>query len=61
MLQEKLKTYLNKKGIVRVGGLEIKVTIKDFKISYGKERFLIEPIAGNGEIWTEKVQLFQTN
>ena len=38
------------------GTVQVEVRIKDFKTSWGQERYLIEPIAGRGSIWVEKLQ-----
>lgn len=47
---------LGKKGIIRLGGLRIEVEILDVKVSYGRNRYLIAPIAGAGEIWVESIE-----
>jgi hypothetical protein len=36
------------------GGMAIDVEIVDYKSSYGRDRWLIKPIAGAGEVWTEQ-------
>jgi len=38
-------------------GLKFRVKIISWRSSYGKNRFLIEPIAGTGRIWTEHIEL----
>ena len=35
-------------------GFSILVQIKDVKSAYGKDRYLITPVHGLGEVWTEK-------
>lgn len=34
-------------------GFYIQVGIKDFKLSYGRERYLIAPVSGEGKKWIE--------
>lgn len=41
----------------KVHGAELEVKIKDVKQTYGHFRFLVAPIAGKGEFWTEKIEL----
>lgn len=54
-MKEKIDKFIGKKVKVNLGGLMVIVTIKDVKNSYGKDRFLITPVEGSGEVWTEKV------
>jgi len=37
--------------------LKFKVKIISWRSSYGKNRFLVEPIAGTGRIWTEHIEI----
>jgi len=37
------------------GKMSVKVEILDVKSAYGRERFLIKPIKGEGEIWVEQL------
>lgn len=53
-MKEKLK-LIGKKGTINVSGLIVEVKILDFKMSYGHERYLVTPVAGKGEVWTETV------
>ena len=39
---------------VLLGGLTVKVKVLDYKQSYGKDRWLITPVEGSGEVWVEK-------
>ncbi len=48
-------TNIGKKAEIVVGDLKIEVEILDYKNSYGKNRYLVKPIAGSGQIWTEKL------
>ncbi len=42
---------IGKTGLVEMQGLQIAVTIKDIRFSFGRIDALIEPIAGYGEKW----------
>lgn len=48
---------IGKKGIIDLGGLKIIVEVLDVKVSYAKQRWLVKPEAGEGEIWVESVIL----
>lgn len=52
MLVENLKN-IGRKAYIQVGGLDVEVVIKDFKNSYGKNRWLVVPTSGRGEVWVE--------
>lgn len=49
--------YMGKKATIHVGGLKIQVIITDYKTSYGKDRWLVKPVSGSGEVWIESVTL----
>ena len=51
---------IGKKATVSVGGLDVAVKILDYKFSYGRDRWLVTPIAGAREIWIESVVLADT-
>lgn len=34
-------------------GLLVEVTVLDYKTSWGKDRWLVTPVAGSGQIWVE--------
>ena len=40
---------------VNLGGLHVKVTIVDFKTSYGRDRWQVTPVAGSGKVWLENI------
>lgn len=42
-------------GSITVGELHIDVRVLDVKQSYGKTRYLVQPIAGSGQQWMEQV------
>lgn len=54
-MQEKMKQYLNQEVLYRCGALTVEVKIIDYKITYGRERFLITPIKGSGKQWVEQI------
>ena len=56
-MKELFEKYFQKQGYIFVAGLKILVRIKDIKKSYGRPRFLVSPIAGEGEVWVELVAL----
>ena len=37
--------------------VNFEVKIKDFKVAYGLPLFLVEPVAGNGDMWASNIQL----
>lgn len=51
--------YIGKTMIISVaeGKLRINVEVIDFKNSYGKDRWLVRPLEGSGEIWVEKIDI----
>jgi len=53
--KDKVENSVGKTGTINVNGLIVEVTIKDYKNSYGRDRFLVTPVAGKGEVWTELV------
>lgn len=52
--KSKVEEFVGKKGTVWFGELEVEVEILDYKNSYGRDRFLVTPVAGTGETWTEQ-------
>ena len=38
---------------VRLEGLEVHCKVVDVKNAYGRERLLVQPVAGEGRIWVE--------
>lgn len=53
-MKEKLQK-IGKTGTFFTGGLAVAVTITDYKQSYGRDRWLVTPLNGRGEVWTESV------
>jgi len=56
-MKDLIEKYVGKVGDIKLGGLTVMVMINDVKMSYGKERFLVSPASGKGEIWVEAVTL----
>lgn len=38
---------------IPLGTLMVKVTVLDYKQAYGKDRWLVTPVAGDGQVWVE--------
>ena len=55
-MQDKLK-LIGQTAQIKEKELLIDIEIIDFKQSWGKNRYLITPIAGSGEIWVENIIL----
>lgn len=54
-IKELMQKYLNKKVFVPIGELGMEVIVEDIKITYGKIRYLVRPVAGNGKQWFETI------
>lgn len=52
---KELLAVINKEGFITTGGLRVDVKVTDVKQSYGRTRYLVTPIAGEGEVWVESV------
>lgn len=50
-----LQQYINRKMDINLGGLRVSIVILDIKMSYGRTRFLVSPVAGKGEVWVESI------
>lgn len=42
-------------GLIELKTLLIKVRVLNFKSEYGRERYLVEPIDGVGQVWVQKI------
>lgn len=51
-IREKMQVIGTTRSIF-INGLTIDVEVLDYKVSYGKERWLVTPLSGQGEIWVE--------
>jgi hypothetical protein len=54
-MKELYDQYVKKVVHIELGGLRVAVVVLDVKKSYGKVRFLVSPVRGTGEVWTEKI------
>lgn len=52
---KELLAAINKEGVIVTGGLKVKVRVTDVKQSYGRTRYLVTPLSGDGEVWVESV------
>lgn len=50
---------IGKRGSFYAGGLRIEVEIIDVKISFGSQRWQVKPVAGDGEVWVESVEILE--
>jgi hypothetical protein len=50
------KQRIGKTGTLEIRGLVIDVRILDHRFAYGNHRYLVKPVAGQGQCWTEKVK-----
>ena len=49
-----LSQFIGKEYLAKlVPELLVKVIIKDAKLSYGRIRYLVAPVAGEGSVWIE--------
>ena len=44
-------------GYIYYNGLKIRVGITDVKQSYGKTRYEVEPMEGEGRAWVESIEI----
>jgi hypothetical protein len=44
-------------GTIQTGGLTVQIRILNVKVSYGRTRYQVQPIAGEGSVWIEQVKL----
>lgn len=56
-MKKEIQEYVGKEAFVSFGIIRVKVIIKDVKNTYGRNRYLVSPIAGDGEIWIENIVL----
>lgn len=55
MNYSEIAKFIGKEVLWRAGALMIRVKITDVKMSYGRTRYQIEPVSGNGSTWTENI------
>lgn len=56
---DKIQEFVGKEATINTANLLVKVIIKDVKNSWGHDRYLVSPVAGEGEVWVENVNLIQ--
>ena len=54
---EDMARDVGREGTLTVNGLAFRVRVLDAKFSYGRRRWLVEPLSGGGASWTELVVL----
>ena len=42
---------------INLQSLSVDVVVLDIKTSYGRTRYLVSPVAGTGQMWTEQAGL----
>lgn len=52
---------VGKRGTIEANGLTINVKILDYKTAYGKERWLVAPVSGSGQVWVQTVTIVGRN
>lgn len=55
-MKDKLEKIGKEANVQTQWGFYIRVTVVDYKKSYGKDRWLVEPVAGTGREWVENVE-----
>lgn len=53
-MKELLQT-IGKEGFISLNGLKVNVKVLDVKNSYGRIRYQVTPLSGEGEIWVENI------
>lgn len=54
-MKEKIKR-IGEVATIRLNGLTVEVKISDYKNSYGRDRWEVSPVAGNGKAWVENLE-----
>lgn len=58
-MKDKIAKSVGKKGIIVSNGLTFNVKILDYKTAYGKERWLVTPVSGAGQVWVQSVDIVE--
>jgi hypothetical protein len=53
---KELAQLIDTQAGILLGGLVVRVFVRDIKNVYGRTRYLVEPVAGNGAIWVENIK-----
>ena len=56
-MKNKIQDFVGKVATIKLGGLVVDVKVIDVKNSYGRDRYLISPVKGEGEVWVEAINL----
>ena len=59
-MKELIDKYVGKYVYCNLKGMKVKMKVKDVRMSYGKEQYLVTPVAGYGEVWTESLNFHVT-
>ena len=54
-----IEQYVGKRAYIHAGGMLVEVIVLDVKQSWGRMRYQVSPISGQGEIWVENLSLRQ--
>ena len=54
-MNEKLQYIGKSASVMTHWGFSVNVIIKDYKNSYGRDRWFVEPLSGTGGAWVENV------
>lgn len=52
-----LAALVGREGWIQHAGLTIRVRVVDVMSAYGRERYCVTPLAGTGQLWTERLTL----
>lgn len=52
---ERVAKIIGHRAIIEISSLKIEVEVLNYKQSYGKDRWLVQPVAGSGQIWMENI------
>lgn len=55
MKASEVSVVLGKIATIALGGLWVDVVVKDYKFVYGRDRWLVTPVAGSREVWVEEL------
>jgi len=53
-MKDKLES-IGKVGRIHLGGLIVEVRVIDYKSAWGRDRWLVEPTSGSGQVWIESI------
>ena len=59
-MKKQVEEFVGKKALYKMNlSLTIEVKVLDVRKIYGKEQYLIAPIAGSGERWVEDIKIIK--